>query len=788
MWDADRWERNKDRLLADHKDTNVFEVEAYNPWDEKENDQYLISMPGMEGSDVWDSERWQRNKEAFMKENPQAVVERVRYVDYWGDAARQNRERRKELDQPDVEREARLAEIGYFDDLSGEQKTFDMNSPAMVGLKPLSSAVKQNSVSGETEYLDPRVAEFYANDTAYTDRLAEKARLDAEYESNPSVIAQREYEAELARYAAKLEEEIKSDMESDIDTGKFARGFARKNMPGTATAYATSGSLSKDTIGESLENEKYERYSTAVKLLEKAKIARNVAGKGFGGAVIDWAKEGFMDKTTQSDVEAYNEIGNILSRIEKEVGSLKAENITEEVFDKYLSKDEQALIKAFFEYNSAMAEAQQDMSGWYKGGKIFAESVPFMLEFLATGGLYKAAGRASTRGLEKALVKWITKSTGKSVASVGRKVLGSNAIGFARALAGTGARTLVSPGTYDRMAEASIEIDDEGHLHRAKNAAIGFADMYVENLSEISGGLIGKGLGYLGKGAGSLAKTLGGAPLAKFGSWLGDQKLVQGLVKGWSAAAPKLERLGFHGLPEEIGEEFIGNTIREFGIQPGALEEMVSDDNFGAMLIGFAPMTLLGAAGGAISIGVVNAKASKLGEELRQMFSNHHDTKEIDSIMQSLSGATTAKEIKEMLKPMEASVMDALSRGMITREQAIEEIEMLYQYGGFIAQNNALLFGQQARENELATAKRAEMADRYGRFWQQDETETVEVATLNNGNTVFVTSAPAEDGKIAIVDAVTGKKGFANTSDIVTREVDGEQIQATVRARSLSRV
>ena len=83
------------------------------------------------------------------------------------------------------------------------------------------------------------------------------------------------------------------------------------------------------------ENEKLERYTTSLKLLEKAKIARDVAGKGFGGAVIDWAKEGFMDAGTQNDVEAYNEIGNILTRLEKEVGDLKEDNLTEEVFEKW---------------------------------------------------------------------------------------------------------------------------------------------------------------------------------------------------------------------------------------------------------------------------------------------------------------------------------------------------------------------------------------------------------------------------------------------------------------------
>ena len=193
IWDADRWERNKDRLLADHPDTNVFEVGAYDANDEKDTDQFMISMPEMDGADVWDSDRWNRNKDAFMKDNPQAEVNRVRYVDYWGQQAEANRARKAELQKPDEGRNARLAELGYYDDITGGQTDFNLGAPNMLNLKPISSALSVNSVSGEAEYSDPMVEEFFVNDTAETERMAEIARLDAEYDSNPSVIAQREW-------------------------------------------------------------------------------------------------------------------------------------------------------------------------------------------------------------------------------------------------------------------------------------------------------------------------------------------------------------------------------------------------------------------------------------------------------------------------------------------------------------------------------------------------------------------------------------------------------------------
>lgn len=780
VWDADKWERNKDVFMEDYPNAQVFELGEYDEEDSRESDQILLSFEDEASSGIWDQAKWERNKYAFTKDNPEAQVSRVRYVDYWGQKAEDNRAEKAALQQPDEERNARLAEIGYYDDLSEGQRVFDLNAPNMIGLKPLSSAIDTNSVSGQTTYLDPRVQEFFANDSAYTDKMAEIARLDAEYNRNPNVIAQREWEAqqlaEQKAYAANLEKEIRENLDTDVDVVKASRGGVAKRGYDPLESQQMSYLLDKiagDEAGSGeQENEKLERYTTSLKLLEKAKIARNVAGKGFGGAVIDWAKEGFMDAGTQDDIEAYNEIGNILTRLEKQVGSLKEENLTEEVFNQYLSKDEQALIKSFFEYNKAMADAQQDMSQSYKGGKIFAESIPFMLEFLTTGGLYKGAGRAATRGLERALVNWVSKAARKTASRTARKIAAASARDLTYALAGTAARTLFTPGTYNRMAEESVKIED-GHLNRAKNAAVAAADMYVENLSEVSGGLIGKTFGWAGKGVGWL---IGKTPLSKIGSVLADNKLMQSI----SAFMPKLEALGFHGLPEEIGEEFIGNAIREvMNIQPGALKEMVSDDNFGAMLIGFAPMTLIGAAGGAISLGVVNYEAAKLGNKMREMMSDHYSVEEIDAMMSSVQSAGTAEEIQQAIKPMAMAIARASESGMITQEQAAEELETLYQWGGFMAQNNALLFSKKAQDNELANAKRAEMVDQYGRFWQEDETESVQVATLNNGSTVFVTSAPAEDGKITTIDVATGKKGFANVSDIATEEVEGEQIQSS---------
>ncbi len=787
IWDADKWERNKDAFMADNPTAKVFELGEYDAEDKKDTDQFLLTFDGdEESSGIWDADKWERNREAFLQDYPDATVNRVRYVDYWGQQAEANRAKKAELQQLDAERNARLAELGYYDDVTKGQADFSLNATNVNNLKPLSSAIEVNSVSGDTKFLDPNVQEFFAKDTADTERMAEIARLDAEYDANPSVVAYREWLAQMQKeqemYRGNLRGEINTFLKEDVDSGKAGMGAAGKRV---SPKYGMTPYV--PTSEETAENEKREKAYTALKLLDKADIASaNKGDKGFWAGAGDVAKEAILDTATQDDVEAYNEIGDILSKLEGELGDLKAETITPEVLEKHLSPEDKMLIMSFFEYNKAMAEAQKDMSRAYKGGKIFAESVPFMIEFLATGGFY-AAGESATKGvanaakrqIANAFVKWVTKNSAKKASrlAVARGVQKATT-SVISALAGTAIRTAASPGTYERMAEASVEIDKEGHLHRAKNAAKAGIDMYIENLSETSGAAIGKVFGWLGKGAGKLATSLGGATFAKVGSFLGNNRTAQMLLGGWDKVAPKFAALGFHGIFEEVGEEILGNALREVTfVQPGALKEMFEDDNFGAMLLGFAPMTIFGAGVSAVSIGATNIQAAKLGEEMRNMMSSHYSADQIDYMLSGIQSAENADQMQEAINPMLDAISMAVATGQITQEEAKDEVDTIYRYGMFMAQNKALLFAQREQDRDIAEAKRTQMTDRYGRFWQDGD--NVQIAELNDGRTVFVTSAAEEDGAVTIIDAVTGQKGFANISDIATEEVDGEMESKT---------
>lgn len=798
IWDAAKWERHKDAFMKKYPTANVFEVGQYDANDTDENDQFMLTFENdPESSGIWDASKWERHKDAFTAKYPDAQVNRVRYVDYWGDAAKQNRARREELNQPDPERDARLAEIGYFDDVSGERKQFDMNSPAAMGLKPVSSAIKQNSVSGETEYLDPKVAEFYANDTAYTERLAERARLDAEYESNPSVVAERKWLAEMekekAAYVSKMREETQAAMEKNVDKSAWARGYSRKHNPGVATSFATSGDYSREALAGSLANEKAENYKSAMAYWDKAERVRK-EHTTFAQGAKNVAKNWWEEYQSQDDIETFAEVTSILKRLEKEHGNLN--EISDEAIEKSLTEDEKYLVRSFFEYNSAMAEAGADMTKWYKGGQIAAEAVPFMLEILATGGLYKAAGDAAVGAARKGLAKWIMKSAKGSVARAAKaktaKVLTSKAgQGIISALAGTAARTAVAPGTYTRMAEATTHIDDEGHLNIVKNMGVAAVDAYIENLSEESGIIFKKLFGIAGKGVKELGKALGGNTFARMGQTLGKNSVMQAIAKGYNTFMPKLEALGFHGLPEEIGEEILGNALREATfVQPGALKEMFVDGNFGTMLIGFAPMTILGAAGSAANIGYVNMEAARMGKQLRERMSGHYRDEQINLLMSGIQSAENAQQVQEAISPIIAAIERRKDSGEISVQQALADVKAVYDYGMLVAKNKAMLFAQGEQNRELADAQRAKLFDTYGKFWREDAkgNQLVQTARLNDGRSVFVLSEPAEDGKITIIDMKDGKKGFANTSDIAQVEVEGkEEKQSETATRSLDR-
>jgi hypothetical protein len=200
---------------------------------------------------------------------------------------------------------------------------------------------------------------------------------------------------------------------------------------------------------------------------------------------------------------------------------------------------------------------------------------PFIMEFAATGGLGSAAKKTAARFTERMVLKEGVKAG--TARKVGAKVAGE----AAGLVAGGAAMTSLQTTAYARGVEemlphmkvrnGEIKVDNEGMPH-AEKFLVGFADSVIENISEMSGGVIGKA-------GGAIASRLGG------------KKLVDGMEKLYKRVfpnAPRREfvertfnRMGVHSLPVEWTEERFGNALRELvgipnnGILPQSAEEAI---------------------------------------------------------------------------------------------------------------------------------------------------------------------------------------------------------------------
>ncbi len=202
------------------------------------------------------------------------------------------------------------------------------------------------------------------------------------------------------------------------------------------------------------------------------------------------------------------------------------------------------------------------------GGRIaegILELPSFMVEFFLTAGVYSGAKQGTKIGI----AKLIQRSGEKVSKEFAEKVLKNTGIKLAtKALGvavGTGARTLaqftrVAKSTVERLFPA-IQVTEKGEvvLQESQETPFsafvkGFADVYVENITEISGPSISKAgkailkrIPFLGKFDDAI-KTL----------WLSKNpnKTAVDFIKAMGT------RVGYDGFLEELAEEQLGKVLR----------------------------------------------------------------------------------------------------------------------------------------------------------------------------------------------------------------------------------
>lgn len=263
-------------------------------------------------------------------------------------------------------------------------------------------------------------------------------------------------------------------------------------------------------------------------------------------------------------------------------------------FDKILSPDEVLMIQSFVNASQAQALRAYNTRGLYDSGKIAAESIGFMAQFLATGGV----GKATSSGVTK-FANWLTTKAVSSAVARGAgkaaQLATKGAIRLGQAIAEPAVAAipmaLLQTGMYKGYAENLTARNNDGSLKYTYGTAIlpAMRDAYKEVWSEQA---LTPLLGVAGK---TINKTLGAAADAtKVGKYLKTSVSKVTDALGNREALGILADAGFDGFLTEMGEEYLG-ALLESTWNKGALKDMLNWQEFGKMAAGFAPMSVLGA-------------------------------------------------------------------------------------------------------------------------------------------------------------------------------------------------
>ena len=746
--DAAWWERNKDSVFERAPKALVYEVADYDENDSRETDQYLLGMEGYGDMDLWDSARWERNKDQLATQFPNAVVKRVRYIDYWGD-------QKSAIETRQTEIEDRLKALR--DEDSHYLHAPVQDAPVSSELTaPVSEPVYRSTPATRPQKKDLALLDqqkrLMETNPEYASLWQEKNAIAEKYEQNPYVIAQREAEAEYeANYLDYLENDVRENMgKAGLESPEREQFAFRPSAPflGAAAQQASmfhTGDFEKDP-------HKAQYYADALNYIEAAKGLKEEK-EGFGQASYDVAKSMYLQPLAKEAATAV-EIWKMLDRLEEKYGDLN--DIDGEKIEETLTDEEKSLLLSYFAYNSALQDAEHSKSVAYKAGEIFGRSIPFMLEFVLTGGVSKL-GAELTKKASKGFINWILRKTGKVARSQGTKwmlnTLGKGATrlltNIVPTMVGETFRTVAQPTTYFEMLKSLPQYGEDGHLHVGKNMAVSFADRVIENFSEASGELL----------LGAFGKAKGNTPYGKTRQFLSN--------------------LGFQGLPAEIFEEIEGAALRELtGVDTKAFEHMFDTDNFAAMVIGFAPMTMIGATTAGVGMTAATLEMNSAAKRIQKELAGNYSQAQIDHALKAIRQTNTPNEAVKTMK----ALLSGAEWGNATGAQ----VKALWDYGKAVATYKSMFSEKQEMDRAMRDAKAAEMEQQYGKYWQEQTdaegnavagSQKVSVAILNDGRKVFMLETPNEQGEFAIKDRKTGEVGFAKESDIKTYEVDGENVK-----------
>ena len=733
------WASNKDAILAKYPNANVVSIDMYDATDVQDNDEYFVEIKGRDSLSRFNGADWNKHKDAILAKYPDAKVSRMRGVDYYYDQANELGE---QLNAKDTE-------IQTWKDQQAERTgNADWSTLLMAqsGLNPIGTGLNPEK--------DEEIASYIAEGQKLQE---ERDKIKEAYDNNPRVKAAREewekqYAEELERYKKEylgnLRSEIDANMESDVDieAALKAKSAERGVWAGAGDINPYAHSTLMD--GSYAEKAKLDRYQSAKYFLDKAEEAREGQLKGFWKGVGNVAENFLEEMSNRSDIATFADIFGIMKKLEKEYGTLR--NVTDKEIDKSLDSSEKALLKSYFEYADALSQNSGDAA--YRGGQIAGEGVKIAIEFALTGGFAGAGSAAATKGIVAGLERWAANALKGTFKAVAKNALAKVGTLATQGLAKVALATALRPSTYEHMAEATLTVDKNGHLNPVKNASLSFVDDAIETISEMSGDVIGKVLGIPFKPIkGAMGKAFNAAfGGTKFGEWA--KMFVNGPV------ADYLKQAGFHGLPIEILEEYVGNTMR-LPINPEALSEMHQDGNFLSMLLGFAPMSLLSGGVNMASFGFASKNAKESAAALYKLLTD----KEFDE-----GRRKHLTDYKRESSPMELGLeMFDLKEELKKKGATEEELQVLADYASAVAEYQTLRGGMKEMESRERKQIFNEQKNQYGEFYQNEgDGRKVVIAQTKDGRQVFLTSERTPQGEFLAKDKMTGKEIVVKESEL----------------------
>lgn len=230
------------------------------------------------------------------------------------------------------------------------------------------------------------------------------------------------------------------------------------------------------------------------------------------------------------------------------------EKLPEFLRPKTIEELKQQDIELVEDYTEWLAEQDRGYTTMGQVGRILSEMPAFMIEFLATGGMAAFGKGLAKKGAAKLLGKYATTKAGKAAIATGGFVVGT----AARA---AGMPHRAAEAVLSRQLPQDVQIKDDGTIRvigpieqPMTSLWKGLADHYIEIASEQAGEYL----------APTLNRLFTKLPLmGKFTGLLQKRWLRLHPAKNAAAFARKMgDRVGFHGVLAEIGEEYLGDISR----------------------------------------------------------------------------------------------------------------------------------------------------------------------------------------------------------------------------------